>query len=225
MNFIKSPQQLLLEQAGDIPASPGLMQTPRQMLLGSTGMSPQDMLAELLVNNQEPQHFRDGGHSLHNALRSTKINLARKPGQSFFNALGFLDVLNQAYDSAQAAREGKPVQAFEKGFNAVSAIPVAMPSQPATVSLAVPYGGQVLTEQTANYLAQHPEFRQQLSEMSESPLGGALGGDAALAAQILGNRDYSDVLESRLPQEEPQPEPEKEKIKSLLHRMTMGTNR
>ena len=73
MNPIKSPQDLLMQEAGFAPSSPGLVNTGQQMLLNQTGivphfadggqvqMSPQDMLASLIANNQSPQYFAKGG--------------------------------------------------------------------------------------------------------------------------------------------------------------------
>ena len=65
MNILKTPQQLLMEEAGMAPASPGLLHTPRQMLMQESGivpkmaeggqppqqpqMSPQDMMAMMLA--------------------------------------------------------------------------------------------------------------------------------------------------------------------------------
>jgi hypothetical protein len=40
MNFLKTPQQLLMEEAGMAPASPGLLHTPKQMLMHESGVLP-----------------------------------------------------------------------------------------------------------------------------------------------------------------------------------------
>jgi len=74
MNFLKTPQQMLMEEAGMSPASPGMLKTPQQMLMeqsgiqpqffadgGSTNTNPQDMLAELIALGYEPQRFNNGG--------------------------------------------------------------------------------------------------------------------------------------------------------------------
>jgi hypothetical protein len=76
MNFLKTPQQKLMEEAGMMPASPGMLKTPQQALMeesgiqpkffadgGSTTMSVQDMLAALIAAGQEPQKFAGGGLS------------------------------------------------------------------------------------------------------------------------------------------------------------------
>jgi len=74
MNFLKTPQQKLMEEAGMTPASPGMLKTPQQAMLeesgiqpkffsngGATGMSVQDMLAALIAAGQQPQKFAKGG--------------------------------------------------------------------------------------------------------------------------------------------------------------------
>jgi len=74
MNFLKTPQQMLMEEAGMTPASPGMLKTPQQMLMeqsgiqprffadgGSANTNPQDMLAELIALGYEPQRFNNGG--------------------------------------------------------------------------------------------------------------------------------------------------------------------
>ena len=74
MNFLKTPQQLLMEEAGMTPASPGMLKTPQQALMeesgiqpkffaggGSTTMSVQDMLAALIAAGYQPQKFNNGG--------------------------------------------------------------------------------------------------------------------------------------------------------------------
>ena len=221
-----------MEEAGFAPASPGMVNTGQQMLLNQTGivphfadggqvqMSPQDMLAALIAHNQAPQYFAKGGSSVMNALKEAK----HKPIQSAFNLFNFSDVANEAYKAAQHAQHGRPVQAFESGFNAAAGIPAALPNVPMGVSLAVPLAGQQITEQTAQHMALHPEFRQQMNDMSQSPLGGALGGDAALAAQIMGNKDYEDVLRERNASEqtpEPEPQPAQQRRFSPLYHKTM----
>ena len=89
MDFLKTPQQMLLEQSQAQPQAPvqnNMLKTPQQMLMeqtglpqqymyadgGSVGMSPQDMLAAIIAANQTPQKFAAG---------STVKNIA---GQSAF---------------------------------------------------------------------------------------------------------------------------------------------
>jgi hypothetical protein len=40
MNILKTPQQKLLEEAGAVPASPGMLKTPQQLLLEESGVTP-----------------------------------------------------------------------------------------------------------------------------------------------------------------------------------------
>jgi len=76
MNFLKTPQQMLIEQAqAQAPGQNDMLKTPQQMMMEQTGlpqqymfadggsvggMSPQDMLAALIAANQEPQRFAAG---------------------------------------------------------------------------------------------------------------------------------------------------------------------
>jgi hypothetical protein len=78
MDILKTPHQKLLEEAGAIPASPGMVNTPEQMLMQQSGimpqfadggmvsneMTPEEMIAELIAANQTPQMFKDGGRSI-----------------------------------------------------------------------------------------------------------------------------------------------------------------
>jgi hypothetical protein len=67
MNPIKSPHELLMEQAGFAPQSPGLVNTGPQMLLNQTGVVPHfadggSVLANLLMQyGPIPQQFSEGG--------------------------------------------------------------------------------------------------------------------------------------------------------------------
>lgn len=71
MNFIKSPQDMLFEEAGMRPASPGPFNTPQQVMLDRTipqplmpmfaQPSPSDMQAQLVAMGQTPPQFKDGG--------------------------------------------------------------------------------------------------------------------------------------------------------------------
>jgi hypothetical protein len=61
MDLLKTPKQLLMEDAGVHPASEGLLMTPQQKLMQETGimphfaagkrvLSPEDMKAEIFVS-------------------------------------------------------------------------------------------------------------------------------------------------------------------------------
>ena len=73
MNLLKTPHQMLLEEAGaKIPTSNGMLKTPQQLLMEETGlpqqfadggqvqMSPQDMIAAIIAYGHEPQKFAAG---------------------------------------------------------------------------------------------------------------------------------------------------------------------
>ena len=166
---------------------------------GSTTMSPQDMLASLVASGHLPEHYKEGG--MHHTLKKASETLSEikaHPFKSLYQGLGWADIAKSVYDAGKHALAGRPAQSLESGFNAAAGIPMALPV-PLATSLAVPWGGQAINEQATHYMALHPEFRQQMNSMSESPLGGALGGDTALASQIMGDRDYADTLRSRDP--------------------------
>jgi len=73
MDLLKTPQQMLFEEAGMAPATPGMVNTPKQMLMQEAGvlphlsnggqpqMSPQDMLAALVASGHLPAHYATGG--------------------------------------------------------------------------------------------------------------------------------------------------------------------
>jgi hypothetical protein len=66
MDMLKTPKQMLMEEAGMTPASPGLLKTPKQMLIEESGILPKfakgkkvkkkltsrEMEAELLINGK-----------------------------------------------------------------------------------------------------------------------------------------------------------------------------
>jgi hypothetical protein len=121
MNPIKSPHQILLEQAGlSMDPSPGLINTPQQMMLqqanalpqyapgGSVyqNLSPADMQAAMIVNGQTPQRFATGGHALKQLLTSM--------------GLGGLFAAPEVVQAAQHASEGKKGEAVGNIFNAAS---------------------------------------------------------------------------------------------------------
>jgi hypothetical protein len=75
MNILKTPNYMIKEDAGLVPASPGMLKTPQQLLLEESGvmprlfakggevnsMSPEDMLAMIIAMGQTPQKFANGG--------------------------------------------------------------------------------------------------------------------------------------------------------------------
>ena len=92
MDILKTPQQKLLEEAGAVPASPGMVHTPQQMLMqesgimprfadgGSVQMSPQDMLAELIYGGHLPEYFAKGGSVTSAEFEAALESARRQPG-------------------------------------------------------------------------------------------------------------------------------------------------
>jgi hypothetical protein len=120
MDFLKTPHQLLLEEAGaKVPATNGLLKTPQQMLLEETGlpqkmaeggqpqMSVQDMIADIMAQGQTPQKFAAG---------STVKNIA---GQSAF-ALPFIpeDARHIAQDIKAQKYPEAAVRTADVGYSA-----------------------------------------------------------------------------------------------------------
>ena len=73
MNFLKTPKQKLMEEAGVIPGSDGLLKTPQQSLVEESGIMPRfkkgkkvkrkkptpaEMQAELIANGKTPPKFK-----------------------------------------------------------------------------------------------------------------------------------------------------------------------
>jgi hypothetical protein len=114
MNLVKSPHQILLEQAGlSLDSIPGLANTPQQMMPqyapgGSVqqNLSPADMQAAMIVNGQTPQHFATGGHALKHLLTSI--------------GLGGLFAAPDIAQAAQHISEGKKGEAAGDVFSAAS---------------------------------------------------------------------------------------------------------
>jgi hypothetical protein len=124
MNFLKTPQQMLMEDAGLTPASPGMLKTPQQALMeesgiqprffsdgGSTSMGVQDMLAELIALGYEPQKFSNGG-------RSTVKNIAVQTGL----ATPFLteDIKNIAKDVKDKKYKEAAVRTGDVAYSALA---------------------------------------------------------------------------------------------------------
>jgi hypothetical protein len=108
MNFIKTPQEKLLEEAGAVPATPGMIKTPQQALLGAAGVSPQDMLAQLMVQGQMPQHFLSGGTVKNIAAQSAlAAPMLAEDAQAIAQ-----DIKSQKYPEALARTAGTAFSAF-----------------------------------------------------------------------------------------------------------------
>jgi hypothetical protein len=214
MNPIKSPHDLLMEQAGFAPQSPGLVNSGQQMLLNQTGILPQfadggstrtsaeDMLAELFVNGELPQHLKDGGKAEQTLLERLKklfkhvpmpatASLAVNAG---LNGPGAMEAHHNLQENLQGDKYGAAAQnAYELGsaFSPYFLVP------------SIYDAGRYFSESAAGQLAHDPAQRKQMQEVSSTPLGGALAGDAGLAAQIMGQHEYDEppsiLANTRLP--------------------------
>jgi len=58
MNFLKTPQQMLLEDSGLGPASPGMLKTPQQMLFEQSGIQPRFLSNGGSANQMSPEMLR-----------------------------------------------------------------------------------------------------------------------------------------------------------------------
>ena len=113
MNILKTPQEKLLEEAGAMPATPGMLKTPQQLLMhesgimprfsngGSTSMGIQDMLAALVASGYAPQHFNKGGQP------SPKKSFAKKLIMPGIIAGMLTPDIAQAADEAQEGKYGE----------------------------------------------------------------------------------------------------------------------
>lgn len=76
MTIFKTPKEKVMENAGIMPASKGIVKTPQQMLVEKTNLlprlakgkkvkklSPKDMEAELVVLGKTPPKLKTGGKS------------------------------------------------------------------------------------------------------------------------------------------------------------------
>ena len=114
MNPFKSPHQLLLEEAGaSLDPSPGLVNTPQQMLMQQANvlphfapgghvqnLSPADMQAALIVNGQTPQNFATGGQSiagLYSQIPAKKAAYEKEQSEKAQNAANYYNQPQDPY--------------------------------------------------------------------------------------------------------------------------------
>jgi uncharacterized protein YpuA (DUF1002 family) len=118
MNLLKTPHQLLLEEAGATPASPGLLHTPKQMLMQEAGVTPKfaaggqvsvnDMLAQIIAANQTPQKFAVGS-SVKNIASQSALEIPFIPEEAKQIAG---NIKAQKYPEAAAQTAGVGYSAF-----------------------------------------------------------------------------------------------------------------
>jgi len=58
MNFLKTPQQMLMEEAGMTPASPGMLKTPQQLLMEESGIQPKFFAGGGSTDQMSPEMLR-----------------------------------------------------------------------------------------------------------------------------------------------------------------------
>lgn len=135
MDILKTPHQKLLEEAGALPATPGMVNTPQQMLMQQSGMpqfaeggsiSSADMLAELIHNNRTPEHFAAGGSTLKNIGTQAAFSLPfiGEDAESIAKA-----IKQKQYPEAAAQTAGVGYSAFAP-FNPLTALLSGMTYSP-----------------------------------------------------------------------------------------------
>lgn len=202
MNPIKSPHDLLMEKAGLAPASPGMVNTGEQMLLnqmdilphfaegGSTNISPEDMLAALIAHGQEPQRFKEGGSATEGMIARLRKLFKHLPmpqtASLGINAAMGLPGATKAHENLQ-----KNLQDGNYGAAAQNAYELGSSFSPYFLVPSIYDAGKYFSESAAGQLKHNPAHRQQMQDMASTPLGGALSGDAGLAALIMGQHEYA----------------------------------
>lgn len=190
---------MLMEEAGLNSNVNGLLATPQQRIaqqqegiphLAEGGhLSPQDMLAELLVNNVAPDHFKDGGHAK-TALEKIKAFLKHLPMPQTAS-LG----ANVAMGAPSAAESHESLQKNLQGGNygsaAQNAYELGSTVSPYFLAPAIYDAGKYFSESATGQLAHNPAYRKQMQDVSSTPLGGALSGDTGLASHIMGQQEYA----------------------------------
>jgi hypothetical protein len=194
MNLVKSPHQILLEQAGlSLDSIPGLANTPQQMMPqyapgGSVqqNLSPADMQAAMIVSGQTPQHFAEGKHAT-SFLEKLKALFKHIPMPATANvAIG----LPSAYGEHQALQEN--LQSGNYGSAANNAFQMGASISPYFLVPSIYNAGKEFSEAATGHLSHNPAYRQQMQNMSSAPLSGALSGDTGLASQIMGQHEYNE---------------------------------
>lgn len=134
MDIFKTPHQMLLEEAGAIPATPGMVNTPQQMVMQQSGIMPQfaqggsveDMMAELIHQGHTPEHFASGGATLKNIGTQAAFSLPfiGEDAQSIAKA-----IKQGQYPEAAAQTAGVGYSAFAP-FNPLTALISGMTYSP-----------------------------------------------------------------------------------------------
>jgi hypothetical protein len=188
MNLVKSPHEMLLEEAGAIPSSPGLVNTPSQMLARQFGLVPHlaqggdvstaDMLAEMAAHHKEPSKFKK---------LIKQIPMPQTASLALNATLGLPGAV-EAHHSLQ-----ENLQGGNYGSAAQNAYELGSAFSPYFLVPGIYDAGRYFSESAAGHLSHNPVYRQQMQDMSSTPIGGALAGDTGLASQIMGQHEYDEA--------------------------------
>lgn len=154
-----------------------------------------------------PAVKKDGGHITAEQMRHMMVAHGKEPekfkgGRAVANIAGNLAIgapfsaMDISEIPGQLAKKNYDV-ATKYGLSAASGV------TPYFLIPQIALQGHTLSDIAASNLARDPVQRKQMQDVTSTPLGGALAGDAALAAHILGNRDYEERLASRAGLESP----------------------
>jgi hypothetical protein len=151
-------------------------------------LNKNDMLLEMGAygHNVKPtqlRHFESGGKT--EGIEGsffTIPGIKRFIGEHGANALGAILAAPSIYKDVKSGNYGKAAETTAD-LAAGSYLPMlAYGTGAGTI-----YGGKAASEYATNMMKNNPEYRRQMIDTTSSPMGGAMGGDNALAAQILNN--------------------------------------
>ena len=150
----------------------------------------------LLPSDEEPEKHADGGIVQHLADGGKPKNKVKKilknipmPQTASLGAnllLGASDIEQSHQDLQNNLQRGN------YGSAANNAIDLGSTVSPYFMIPSIYQGGRELSKIAAGQLAHNPQHRQQMQSMSSNPMGGAMAGDAGLAAQIMGRHQYEE---------------------------------
>jgi hypothetical protein len=140
MNLLKTPHQMLLEEAGtEIPSTNGMLKNPHQLLMEESGMPQQfagggqrqmsigDMIAAMIAHGQTPQKFAAGSQVKNIATQSAfTLPFIQEDAQQIAE-----NIKAKKYKEAAAGTAGVGYSAFAP-FNPLTALISGMTYSPET---------------------------------------------------------------------------------------------